>query len=229
MTMSRIKQFIIFRWLICIVRIPYGFMILRGHAKRKNGMSIDATGSYRPWMTYPIIDYLDNIDFTGCTIFEYGAGSSSYWWAKKGDSVISVELDIKWHDKLVDSLPDNVTLLNVPDVGQYPLTINNYDSEFDVIVIDGAERYQCAVCAIGKVSSRGIIILDNADWCIKSAELLRNNGFIQIDFYGYSPNNSYPSMTSLFFKSTDLVANRIESTKAVIGGNVEDGDSFYEN
>ena len=71
---------------------------------------------------------------------------------------------------------------------------------FDIIVIDGTERYKSAKATINKLVDKGIIILDNADWYPNTAKMLRNEGFKQIDFYGFSPMNSFPECTSLFIK-----------------------------
>jgi len=182
-------------------------------------MSVDREGDYVPWITYPAIDFLDNINFTDCSVFEYGSGSSSFWWSNKANLVTSVEMDTSWYKKMAQLVPDNVCLIHVENGGLYPHAINKFNKKYDVVVVDGAERYKCVVASINKVSDRGIIILDNAEWYPNSARELRSNGFAQIDFYGLSPNNSFPSITSVFYKSFGLLSNRLSVTKRVIGGN----------
>ena len=219
MFLSRIKQTILFRLIICGVRIPFYFIVLRGHISKKNGLSVNREGQHIPWITYPAIDFLDNIDFRDCNVFEYGSGSSSFWWSNKAKQVTSVELDTFWYKKMRRLIPDNVRLLHEENGGMYPNAINNFSEKYDVVVVDGAERYKCVLAAIKNISVRGIVILDNTEWYPSAARELRNSGFVQIDFYGLSPNNSFPSLTSIFYKSSEIFVNRLKVTKSVIGGN----------
>lgn len=213
-----IKQLKIFRVVICSARILHYFFLLRSHVSKRMGMSVDSNGDYVPWLTYPVIDYLDNLDFSDCNVFEYGSGASSFWWARRARQVTSIEMDAEWCSKISGVVPENVEIISQPDGGQYPGMILDQKQDFDVIVVDGAERFKCVVNAMLKLSKRGIIILDNSDWYLNAAKLLCENGFVQVDFYGHSPNNSFPSKTSLFFRSAELLANRVPCARNVIGG-----------
>ena len=51
MFLSRIKQTILFRLIICGVRIPFYFIVLRGHISKKNGLSVNREGQHIPWIT----------------------------------------------------------------------------------------------------------------------------------------------------------------------------------
>ena len=225
----RIKQTKIFRLIVCALRIPFYYIVLRGHIRKRDGLSVNRQGCYVPWITYPAIDFLDNINFTDCSVFEFGSGSSSFWWSNKAKQVTSVEMDALWYEKIAEKLPDNVRLFNVENGGMYPESINKFKEKFDVVIVDGAERYKCVVCAISKISDRGIVILDNTEWYPNSARLLRDNGFVQLDFYGLPPSNSFPSITSIFYKSTELLCNRMEVTKSVTGGNVLIGGALDDS
>lgn len=221
-----IKQFRIVRFLICFLRTPYVLIFLRGQIRRSGQFSVDASGQPISWITYPAIDYLDNIDFTGCRIFEYGSGASSLWWAKKAKQVTSVEMEKDWFDHVISMVPENVVVVHCPDGSRYPGVINDFEDFYDVIVIDGAERYQCALHAVPKLTEHGVIILDNTDWYPNTAKTLREHGFTQIDFHGFAPLNSFPSNTSLFFRSTRLLQYRKAPDKPVIGGNTIKGGTL---
>jgi len=69
---------------------------------------------------------------------------------------------------------------------------------YDVIVIDGICRYDCARVAVGRVREGGLVVLDNSDWYPNTAKLLREAGLIQVDFSGLGPINYYSWTTSLF-------------------------------
>ena len=52
---------------------------------------------------------------------------------------------------------------------------------FDVIIIDGENRFECAVESINKLKEDGFIILDNSDWLPETSKLLRENDLIEIN------------------------------------------------
>jgi hypothetical protein len=56
---------------------------------------VDAHGEPVPWYTYPAIDYLRQLDFSDKTVFEYGSGYSTLFWASAARRVVSVEEDEK--------------------------------------------------------------------------------------------------------------------------------------
>ena len=49
------------------------------------------------WYTYPLLEFLENLDFSQDTVFEYGSGSSSIYWANKAKYVQSVEHDYHYY------------------------------------------------------------------------------------------------------------------------------------
>ena len=69
------------------------------------------------------------------------------------------------------------------------------------LVIDGAERMRCARAAPTHVKEGGIVILDNSEWYRNSCAFLRDAGFFQMDFCGFTPLNSFTAMTSIFTKT----------------------------
>ena len=64
----------------------------------------------------------------------------------------------------------------------YQEFINTFDEKFDVIIIDGINRFECAVQSLKMLSDDGFIILDNSDWFEESSKFLRENDLIEIDF-----------------------------------------------
>jgi len=179
-----------------------------GHAlSRKEHRPIDAKGEPIPWYTYPAIEYIRQLDFSNSRIFEYGAGYSSLFWAGIADTVISVEKSSEWAEEIADKCPDNLTLLTIPDNPQYEDSILGY-GEFDVIVIDGSERLQCANRAVKSLCSGGMIILDNSDWYTKAAGVLREDDFIQVDMSGFGPINQYTWSTSFFLRRDFAIRSR---------------------
>lgn len=61
-------------------------------------------------MTYPALAWLDQLDFSGSRIFEYGAGLGTLHWAQLAKYVTSVERSDAWVQELRSMLPYNVHL-----------------------------------------------------------------------------------------------------------------------
>ncbi len=60
---------------------------------------IDREGNPIPWITYPAIDFLSQLDYTERSVFEYGSGFSTLFWAPRAKNVIAVETDLEWYKK----------------------------------------------------------------------------------------------------------------------------------
>jgi hypothetical protein len=167
-------------------------------ASRRLAQPVDCATRPLPWYTYPAIAFLDGLNFSNCDVFEWGAGNSTLYWSRNARFVRSIEHDRHWFDLLsMNGLPANVTLVHAGDAASY-LDGPRGDA-FDVVVVDGLHRAECARRAPLHLKPGGLIILDNSDWLPKTAGQLRNAGFIQVDFHGLGPINAYPWCTSFFF------------------------------
>jgi hypothetical protein len=161
---------------------------------------VDANNLPIPWYTYPAIEYIKQLDFSNKTIFEYGSGNSTRFWAARCRNLVSVEDNREWYDKIKSKTPDNVEYLLLEESQKYVRAICKYPYEFDVVIIDGNHRYECAVEALGKLRDDGFIILDNSDCTEKTSQLLRESDLIEVDMSGFGPINGYTWTTSFYFK-----------------------------
>jgi hypothetical protein len=50
-----------------------------GYSRRVFGMPVDGHGRLVPWPTYPMIEFLNGLDFAQATVFEFGAGGSTLY------------------------------------------------------------------------------------------------------------------------------------------------------
>jgi hypothetical protein len=120
----------------------------------------------------------------GARVFEYGAGASSVFLARRAREVVSVEHDPQWHDvvarKLAAQPNARLELVQAPatnagngyrsrhpawtgrDFSDYVHSIDREDGLFDLIVIDGRCRTHCLNAALRRVKVDGIILFDNA-------------------------------------------------------------------
>ncbi|MCT7528301.1 hypothetical protein N5T79_04030 [Aliarcobacter cryaerophilus] len=185
----------------------------------KDWECIDGLGKSIPWYTYPAIEYLNNLDFSTKSILEFGSGSSSIFWAKKCLKVTSIEHNKVWYEKVKQNLVLNQTIFFMEDSAEYENFIYKFNTKFDVIIIDGIRRKECAKAVVNYINSLNeiykegnyMIILDNSDWYKNTAEILRKElNLIEIDFHGFGPINNYTWTTSIFLSrdfNFDLINN----------------------
>lgn len=155
-----------------------------------------------PWFSYPAIEYLEGLDLSTYSVFEYGAGYSSLYWGRRAKSVTSVEDHAEWRDRMAPQLGQNASIRLVSDPKAYPLSIGDSNAQFDIILIDGAphlSRLECAKAAMPHLRPGGVVILDDADDFPDAPVFLREAGLLQVDFAGFNPINSYTKTTSFFF------------------------------
>jgi len=178
----------------------FGYGHLRSVRTRS---SVDANGQPIPWYTYPAIEFLQQLDLSDRTVFEYGSGNSTRFWAARAARVVTVEDDEHWWEKLRAELPRNCVLLLEQDLREFANSIHRYPEGFDIVVVDGPARgrtrLKCAAAAVQRLKPGGMIILDNSDWLPESAALLRNADLLQVDMSGFFPIGDHTQTTSLFF------------------------------
>jgi hypothetical protein len=195
------------RGAVMAVFVPAHFAVSSGHLRSAlSGKSLDYAGRPVPWYTFPITDFLSVAEFADSDVLEFGGGYSTLWWAERARSVTSVESDPKWYEFLTGELAgfENVELALVTDPEAYA----NYGRgrSFDVVIVDGDSRAQCAETARDVVSDDGVIIIDDAEgWWGRPGtypilDSLQDAGFGRVDFVGYAPGVRRPKSTSIFFR-----------------------------
>ena len=167
---------------------------------------IDRDGHPIPWYTYPAIEYLSQFDYSDKSIFEFGCGNSSLFWAERALKVTSVEDNLGWFEKFKEELKHPRLNLIWRDEGEiYENAILENKVMHDVIIIDGKRRFCCAEASLKRLNKGGMIILDDSDRVNTSEEyrkainILKGANLLQVDFYGFCPMNCYTKTTSIFF------------------------------
>lgn len=124
-----------------------------------------------PWMTRPAIRFMDTIIERTWGVLELGAGYSTIWLAQRCRSLVSLESDPHWRDR-VETLLDAERLacdLRMCPVAEFPEQVSHIsDGSVDLVIVDfaegeGATRLACVVRAAPKVRPGGYIVLDNSD------------------------------------------------------------------
>lgn len=167
---------------------------------------VDGDGAPLPWLAYPAINLLEERVPHGINVFEYGCGSSSFWWAKRALRVVVVEHNEQWFKTMKDQFPDNIrpVLKSLEIGGEYCKTVAMIKNiKFDVIVIDGRDRVNCAYNCLDSLSPSGIIIFDNTDRVeyVPGREFLTKAGFKELRLTGLaSMELTIANCTSIFYK-----------------------------
>ncbi|MFC1462581.1 SAM-dependent methyltransferase [Verrucomicrobiota bacterium] len=199
---SRLKQLLSRTWLYPLWASARNYATLsgkQGHFRSAlRWESVDARGEPIPWYSYPAIEFLEQFDFSGKSVFEYGAGNSTLFWAARAARVVSVESNPDWHRNLSKNAPANCKLVLCPEKDRYLGAIAANDPPFDIIAIDGDHRDEAAAAAPGNLTPNGFVILDNSDWHPAACAALRKADLIQTDFKGFLPIAGYTIATSLF-------------------------------
>lgn len=170
---------------------------------------IDKHGNPIPWMTYSAISFLEKRIKPDMTVFEYGSGNSTLWWAQRVKFVISCEHDRQWYEQVKKNIPENVELHYVQLIkeGEYCETITKYSEKLDLVVIDGRDRVNCAKKSLKALKTGGVIIWDNSDrdQYQEGYSFLLRNGYKRLDFTGMGPMNVQSWCTSLFYRQSNCL------------------------
>jgi tRNA A58 N-methylase Trm61 len=162
----------------------------------------DADGKPLPWYSYPMIEFLNGRLESGFCVFEYGTGNSTRWFASRVKTVDAVEHDEQWARHAQDNSPHNVRIMHHGDDETYPDAPNTAGRSFDIIVIDGLRRVECAERCLDCLAPDGVIIFDDAqrEGYRSGFQVLESAGFRRLDFYGLAPINATPKSTCVFYR-----------------------------
>ncbi len=168
------------------------------------GQPVDAQGGPVPWMVYPAVDFLAPRLRSDMSVFEYGSGNSTLWWAARVREVVSCEHDQAWYEKIRARAPANVTMVHVPleTGGEYSRKVGEYRDAFDIVVVDGRDRVNCAINALPALKAGGVILFDDT-YRVEYQEgydALERAGFRKLDFVGLAPVFNQYGQTGLFYR-----------------------------
>ncbi|HEY4653098.1 MAG TPA: hypothetical protein VIH22_01220, partial [Cyclobacteriaceae bacterium] len=196
----------------------------------RKGSSVDKNGEPLPWLTYPLIHFLEPRLTRQLDVFEYGSGNSTLWFARRVATISSVEYDARWYAKIRGQLPGNagIRFIDVRDkdtYGQmafrklpdsdpnmaYVHAIRNKrkdqktDPCYDLIIVDGLFRPDCIAVGIHHLKAGGVLLIDNTNHADIQPFLegLKNTGFKCIDFWGMCPIEPIISCSSIYYQENN--------------------------
>ncbi len=170
---------------------------------------VDQDNNPIPWVTYSFIDFIKEKLNRKLTVFEFGSGNSTYFYAKYAALVVSVEHDKEWYDKILNTKPENAEMIYCELVrdGDYCRVPLKLEEKFDVIIVDGRDRVNCCKQAVRALSGKGVIVLDDSEreFYTEGVNFLLNIGFKHLSFSGISPGLFYRKSTSVFYKTDNCL------------------------
>lgn len=176
-----------------------------------------------PWVTYDALRALELLVAPTMRVFEFGAGGSTVFFARRAAQVVSVEHDVEWQQLVREELTDqaNVEYIlaapeprspgdapdalsrNYPDhhFTAYTHSIDRFDdASFDIVLVDGRARVASAQHSYAKVRPGGRLVLDNSERpdygqiFTDLAEL----GWGRRDYFGIGPYENLLWQTTFF-------------------------------
>lgn len=154
-----------------------------------------------PWLTYPFMDFLSPRLTKEFNIFEFGSGNSTIFFSKRIRNIISIESNYKWYNEVKACLPSNAQII-YRESNNYADAILDYKKSFDIVIIDGVNRNECAKNTVNALKDNGVIILDNSNRIeyLPTFELFQSQGFKNIPFWGMAPGSSKLTCTTIFYR-----------------------------
>lgn len=145
-------------------RVPVGSLVRNGPRALATGLLRLLFGwrPERPWISYEAQALIAPVLTKDSVVLEFGSGMSTIWYARRAGHLISIEDDRGWFDSIADRLArhKNVDYRFAADKASY---VGQDDRQYDLIMIDGKWRDECARFAVDHLRPGGIIYLDNCD------------------------------------------------------------------
>jgi predicted O-methyltransferase YrrM len=122
-----------------------------------------------PWIPAAARKALEGVLHPKSKVLEFGSGMSTLWLARRCAFVNSVEHDEEWASKVTSlARARGLTSLKVDsfrgDDPRYSNPPNCRPRSFDLVIVDGIARPECAQASLGLVTPSGSIYLDNTDF-----------------------------------------------------------------
>lgn len=175
----------------------------------KNKASVNEKNQPIPWFTYSFIDFLESRLNQRLSVFEFGSGNSTRYFAERVKHISSLEHDRSWYEMgLKNKLPNAELIFCELDTdGNYSRGALNAHQQFDIIIVDGRDRVNCCIQSIHALSEAGVLILDDSERerYHEGRNALLNNGFKEISFSGISPGFFYRKETSVFYRNNNCL------------------------
>jgi hypothetical protein len=169
---------------------------------------VDAENNPLPWMTHSFIHFIENRLTKEFSIFEYGSGNSTLYFASRVKFVTSLEHNEEWFQKMKKKIPSNVALtFNEFPSEEYSSSVMRTKDKYDIIIDDAMDRVNVIYNSIESLTVGGVFILDDSERedYQEGIELLLKNNFKKLDFWGLAPGVLFNKCTTVFYKNNNCL------------------------
>ena len=134
---------------------------------------------YKPWIHENVIKMLEEKINKDTKILEFGSGYSTLFFQNLANNLTSIEHNDYWYNKIKPLINDktnyilkSINYISKPcidkkfyncDTIEELLNKNISDEYYDIIMIDGIHRVNCAFGSYKKLKKGGILILDDTN------------------------------------------------------------------
>jgi hypothetical protein len=160
---------------------------------------VNAQGQLIPWYTYPTIEYFDNFKHD-VMVLKCGSGNSSLYYLNRGGSVISVEDNCFWYDKIKAKTAAEHKYHLARSAEVYVCRPEIADAD---IAIDWSHRPACSDYVIEQpkenAANPSMIVSYTSDRFPKSfAKRGAGLDWVRVNFCRFGPINAYTWVASIF-------------------------------
>jgi hypothetical protein len=179
-------------------------VVARGHPLSESlGLSVDQNGRPIPWLTYPFLDFFDDLNTSSWTILEFGSGQSTLYWSARAKKVVSYEHNVAWLKKMQQKVPPGADLRLFTSLEALE-NLSALPTQPDLVLVDGWERESCVRKCLAVFGTEPFYVLDNSERYTDIRRLFSGSGCTEIRFKGFGPVNNYDWCTSLFVTPQNL-------------------------
>lgn len=174
----------------------------------REGRVVAADGSPLPWTTYPFIEFIGPRLRPEWHVFEYGAGASTLFYARRVATVTAVEHDAAFAAGLRPQLPGNATLLErARGTPEYIEAVAELATPPEIVSVDGRDRVRCVAAAYTRLARGGVLVLDDTDRAkyAPAGQQLAAAGFRRLDFWGFAPGLAERRCTTVFYRPENVL------------------------
>lgn len=168
------------------------------------GNVVDRFNKPLPWVTYPFIEFITPRLNKSMHMFEYGSGNSTLFYSDKVASVVSVEHNMSWFEKVKGELPINAKLFycELAAGGEYSKFAFSQNEKFDIVVVDGRDRVNCCINGVKALNDQGVLVLDDSERekYTLGVKFFKDSGFKSVEFWGTAPVINYLKCTTIFYR-----------------------------
>jgi len=182
-------------------QLGFGLSVLEGRGLvQPESTATPTPGTQLPLLTWPFLDFLEHLDLSQQSLVELGSGHSTMWFSQHFAKVRSFETDPEWYRALAAKVDSNVdlSLISIAELERAEL---EYQGEPWLLVDFAGKRTAFLHQFLAERPAHNrptAIVLDNSEWYRRGALLLKQQGYLEVPFYGFKSGQAWISCTSLF-------------------------------